>query len=76
MKNYYEGEKKAIKLKAEIQAVEFVKSASQKIMKAVTREYRELLQQYLDFREQTWTVIDGIKDYGDRMVKAEQLTSQ
>ena len=45
-------------------------------MRAATREYRELLQQYLDFREQTWTVIDGIKDYGDRMVKAEQLTSQ
>lgn len=45
-------------------------------MKAVTREYKILLRQFIAFRDKTWAVIDNLKDYGGRMLMAETLATQ
>ena len=59
------------KHEAEQEAKKFVIEAANKIMKQVSREYRSLLKQFISFREKTWSVIDNMKDYGDRMEYAE-----
>ena len=59
------------KYEAEQEAKKFVIEAANKIMKQVSREYRSLLKQFISFREKTWSVIDNMKDYGDRMECAE-----
>ena len=64
------------KYNAGIEARKFVRNEAKNIMKAVTREFRYLLQQFIGFREKTWNVIDNINDHRDRMAYAERLVSQ
>ena len=49
---------------------------TQQLTNEFTREYRQLVKQFLNFREQTWTVIDKLKDYEDRVLLAEQISCQ
>ena len=53
-----------------------MEESAKNIAKAVSREYRSLLKQFVKFRETTWTVIDNMQDYGDRMEHAEMLVCQ
>ena len=57
-------------------AKEWVNKASKQLTRAVTLEFRALVKQFVNFRDKTWKAIDTIKDYGIRMVDAEQLVVQ
>ena len=69
-------ELKMCKHEAEMEAKKFVEESANNIAKAVSREYRSLLKQFVSFRQTTWTVIDNMQDYGDRMEHAEKLVCQ
>ena len=58
-----------------IESVKFIKKASINIMKAVTKEFHLLISQFIDFRTNTWQIIDDLKDYSDRMKKAELVAA-
>ena len=58
------------------EAKRFVREAANNIQRAVTREYRTLLKQFVQFREKTWHIIDNMEDRGARIQAAEQLVSQ
>ena len=58
------------------EAKRFVREAANNIQKAVTREYRTLLKQFVQFREKTWHIIDNMEDRKERMKDAEQLVCQ
>ena len=64
----HQWELKTVKQKAELESKEFVVKAANDIQRAVTREYRSILKQFIAFREMTWAAIDNIKDYGDRCI--------
>ena len=64
-----------MKHRAEIESKEYVKESADKIMKEVSREYRFLLRQFMDFRKRTWDVIDCLKDYGDRVHLSEKMAA-
>ena len=49
---------------------------AQPIMKAVSREYRDIIRQFMEFRQKTWSVIDELNDYSDRLVISEQVACQ
>ena len=44
-------------------------------MKAVTKEFHGLLKQFLEFRKETWAVIDELKSYGEKMMISETLST-
>ena len=67
----FETKTKEIKILATIESTNFIHKWSIKIMSAVSKEFRTLLSQFIDFRRVTWTVIDNLKDYGERMKKSE-----
>ena len=59
--------------KAEEDALEFIRKHSTAISKTATREYKNLLKQFIRFRESTWSVIDTLKDYENIVSQAEAM---
>ena len=72
----HQSEVKQIKFRSGLECIDFVTNAAKPIMKACTLEYRNLLTQFIDFRQKTWNIIDTLTDYSDRMVVAEQTIAQ
>ena len=64
-----------VKKHANLNAVQFVKNASIDIEKALTQEIQLILKQQLNFKKETWTVINKCDDSRDRMITAELMNA-
>ena len=57
-------------------AIDFVKNSSEDIQKNLTKEHKQLLTQFIDFKRRTWTIIDELTDCRERMTTAELIACQ
>ena len=48
---------------AEQNALKFVKESAEAITKSINREYKYIIKQFLNFREETWKILKTLKDH-------------
>ena len=75
-KKYHKIQIKNAKEIAKMNAVKFVKKASDDVANALTKEFQTVLKQFVDFKNNTWYTIDHIKDCEGRMRNAEMAVGQ
>ena len=61
---------------AVMNAVDFVKKASDGVRDALTRELQSVLKQFIEFKNHTWYTIDHMKDCEKRMIYSEGVAAQ
>ena len=50
---------------------DFVREVSKDISSQLSKEHRQILKQFINFKKRTWNVIDHMVDYTGRMIKYE-----
>lgn len=64
-------ELRRVQTAAEYIAVKFVKDQGKYITREITKEFKSILRQFVDFRRKTWTLLDKIAEQGKELTKTE-----